>query len=130
MEELVIGIRIPLGDSDDRQSFMKHHLRFFRTTVLSPQKNPRLKRLGFCLINAETPYAYPRGMDGGWWEPIRYVIADFEAHVAGIVKAFHLDGIHFEFHDEYQPPDVEPIRRIAPHIFPNLTQQDLIILEP
>lgn len=77
----------------------------------------------------------PSSPEVNWWEApeIHSHIADFEAHIIGLVHDFKLEGVWFECFDdlsvnpEPQIARVENLRQMIPQVFHNLAQQRLIL---
>lgn len=133
LRELVFGIDIWFRSSGTVHiNFTASLLDFFGTAVLSPETNPNLRKIGFH-FNRYT--GEPSSPEVNWWEApeIHSHIADFEAHIIGLVHAFKLEGVWFECLDdlsvnpEPQIARVENLRQMIPQVFQNLAQQRLIL---
>lgn len=134
LRELVIGmICVP----------KKHHmffpqeeqsLSYFLTMVLSPKRNPELQKISLCL-GWEHRGGYCGGWDcSSWWEDPRLasLVKRFEERLAGFVHAFQHKGIFLNYCDDWFSPNnpvngLQLMRDVVPLMFPELTQQGLLI---
>lgn len=129
LRELVIGMTIKTSHKHDRRLWTEDFVRYFRTTILSPRKNPNLRKIGFHFGRSGRHQGCDAASSGDhWWQDpdLRLHIFDFETHFANILVAFGFDGMYLECHDDGVPPGEVDGQSFVQHFFEYLAQENLI----